>query len=136
MKFLIAILVSLSIILVLGACSDETPAETTSLFDPPEEITEENTDVFAVNGKNGVMYSKLLNGSLEESQQATVLTDESCQMDNNGITHCFNNIRLANGEEIRVNTLHVMNEVPCLKPEEKVNVTSHPNGYVKITRDL
>lgn len=128
--------ISLFVLLILGACSADTSTDTAANFTPPEEITENNTKLFSDNGVNGITYSKLLKGTIEESQEAVILTDESCVEDSNGITHCFNNIRLENGEEIRVNSLHVMQKVPCLSPEEKVNIAPSENGYVKITRNL
>lgn len=65
----------------------------------------------------------LLRGAAPEGrQQATVTSDENCQPDDEGVSHCRNNIRLAGGEVIRVEHAHDMRVVPCLAPGEKVEV--------------
>jgi hypothetical protein len=51
-----------------------------------------------------------------------VLTDEQCQPDAAGVSHCLNTIRLTSGQTIAVRHPHRMSEVPCLAPGERVTV--------------
>ena len=53
---------------------------------------------------------------------ATVLTDEDCAPDTQGISHCLNKLELANGSRISVRHPHDMHQIPCLAPGEQVNV--------------
>lgn len=52
--------------------------------------------------------------------KATVLTDENCEPDAHGISHCRNRVRLANGQTLTLRHPHEMHMVPCLAPGEKV----------------
>lgn len=62
-------------------------------------------------------------GRLPDGQsRGIVVTDENCEPDAEGISHCLNQIRLADGESIRVRHSHDMSEVPCLAPGEQVEV--------------
>ncbi len=54
--------------------------------------------------------------------QATVLTDENCEPDGYGISHCLNELRLASGRQITVRHDHNMHMYPCLGPGERVRV--------------
>lgn len=53
---------------------------------------------------------------------ATVLTDENCEPDAEGVSHCTNRIEMPNGTRLVVTHPHRMSEVPCLAPGEKVKV--------------
>ena len=55
---------------------------------------------------------------------AVVVTDENCTPDADGVSHCRNEIRMANGKTVRVQHDHRMHEVPCLVPGEKVRLRS------------
>ncbi|MCU9599878.1 hypothetical protein OEV75_01325 [Caldibacillus kokeshiiformis] len=58
-----------------------------------------------------------------------------CQPDIYGYYHCWNNIRLSNGETIRGLTIHNMDVgVPCLSPDSKVVVTPYKDGYFLLKR--
>lgn len=50
----------------------------------------------------------------------TVLTDEDCEPDAQGISHCRNVVRLPGGAKIVLRHPHAMMEVECLEPGEKV----------------
>lgn len=52
--------------------------------------------------------------------RATVLTDEDCAPDAEGISHCRNLVRLPSGRVLALRHPHDMAEVPCLAPEEEV----------------
>ena len=56
------------------------------------------------------------------AQFGEVITDENCQPDAHGVSHCRNNIRMKNGAIIRVQHAHRMHEVPCLLPGERVRL--------------
>lgn len=50
----------------------------------------------------------------------TVLTDEDCEPDTQGISHCRNVVRLPGGAKVVLRHPHAMMEVECLEPGEKV----------------
>jgi hypothetical protein len=49
--------------------------------------------------------------------QLTVLSDENCTPDSQGISHCLNRLSYGSGE-ITVRHTHKMADVPCLQPGE------------------
>lgn len=51
---------------------------------------------------------------------ATVLTDENCMPDRQGISHCINRVRIPGEGIVVLRHPHDMNQVPCLAPGEKV----------------
>lgn len=53
---------------------------------------------------------------------AVVLTDSNCTPDGQGISHCSNTLRLANGHIITVRHDHDMHMVPCLAPGESIRL--------------
>jgi len=53
---------------------------------------------------------------------ATVLTDEDCAPDVQGVSHCRNALRLPGGDTIEVRHPHRMHDVPCMTPGEIVRV--------------
>jgi hypothetical protein len=53
---------------------------------------------------------------------ATVLTDEDCAPDAQGVSHCRNKLRLPSGKTIEVRHPHRMHDVPCMTPGESVRV--------------
>ena len=57
-----------------------------------------------------------------EATSAVVLTDSNCTPDGQGISHCFNALRLANGHVIMVRHDHDMHMVPCLVPGESIRL--------------
>ncbi|MEO6867133.1 MAG: hypothetical protein ABI200_03850 [Gaiellales bacterium] len=56
------------------------------------------------------------------AQVGEVVTDENCEPDAEGVSHCRNNIRLKSGKTIRVQHAHKMHDVPCLVPGERVQI--------------
>lgn len=54
--------------------------------------------------------------------RGVVVTDENCAPDADGVSHCRNDIRMANGKTVRVQHDHRMHEVPCLVPGERVRL--------------
>ncbi len=67
------------------------------------------------------LHAGLEKGTLPEGPVVgTVLTDEDCMPDQQGISHCRNVVRLAGGKTIVLRHPHEMQKVPCLAPGEKV----------------
>ena len=67
------------------------------------------------------LHAGLLKGRLPDGPvQATVLTDEDCAPDRQGISHCRNAVRLAGGRTVVLRHPHEMHLVPCLEPGETV----------------
>lgn len=67
-----------------------------------------------------------LHAGLEEGQlpaepvTAVILTDENCEPDAEGISHCRNEAQLPSGEKVVLRHLHDMMQVECLAPGEEV----------------
>lgn len=77
----------------------------------------------APSGHPDHMRALLLDGRLPaRSTTATVLSDEDCAPDAEGVSHCRNRLRLASGKRIEVRHPHRMHEVPCMTPGERVRV--------------
>jgi hypothetical protein len=55
--------------------------------------------------------------------RATVLTDANCQPDQDGVSHCLNELDFGTVRAV-VRHHHKMSEVPCLTPGEQVNIMS------------
>jgi hypothetical protein len=65
----------------------------------------------------------LLSGPMPHGTvQATVMTDENCDPDAQGYSHCRNDVRLADGSVLHLRHNHRMGMVECLIPGEKVLV--------------
>lgn len=77
------------------------------------------------NGAAGVVLAYSLKGRPPTKvTQATVLTDVNCEADRYGISHCLNELRLADGRRITVRHDHNMHMYPCLGPGERVRVVA------------
>ena len=53
--------------------------------------------------------------------RATVLTDENCAPDAEGVSHCLNRMQ-AGGQHFTIRHNHKMMEEPCFSPTEELNV--------------
>jgi hypothetical protein len=74
-----------------------------------------------VSAANGPLVGVLVQGSMpNEPTVATVMTDENCDPDGAGISHCLNRLQLDDGSMIMVRHDHRMTDVPCLSPNERV----------------
>lgn len=72
-----------------------------------------------------VLNAELLDGRIPaQTEVATVLTDEDCDPDAQGISHCLNKLRLPDGSVLTVRHGHDMTLVPCLSPGEQVEVSA------------
>jgi hypothetical protein len=71
---------------------------------------------------------KRLRGKLPERRTVAVVTsDENCQPDARGVSHCTNRLRLQGGRRLVVRHNHRMTEVPCLVPGERVELRGPTN---------
>jgi hypothetical protein len=67
-----------------------------------------------------------LHAGLEEGQlpagpvMAVVLTDEECEPDAQGVSHCRNEVQLPSGKTVVLRHPHDMMQVECLAPGEEV----------------
>ncbi len=52
---------------------------------------------------------------------ATVLTDKDCAADEQGVSHCLNDLQIGRAK-LAVRHHHKMMEVPCFSPTEQLNV--------------
>jgi hypothetical protein len=70
----------------------------------------------------GLLMANLERGQIPaQAAQATVLTDANCQPDQDGVSHCLNELDLGTARVV-VRHHHKMSEVPCLTPGEEVNL--------------
>jgi hypothetical protein len=69
------------------------------------------------------MRAVLIDGELPHNAiEATVLSDEDCEPDKDGVSHCRNRLRLRGGSELTVRHPHRMHDVPCMTPGEIVRM--------------
>ena len=68
------------------------------------------------------LHVMIVSGETFHDQAGVVLSDDQCQPDADGISHCLNTIRLASGETLTVRHPHDMAKVACLAPGERVMV--------------
>jgi hypothetical protein len=70
-----------------------------------------------------VLHTQLMTGAMPAGRTtAVVLSDEDCEPDAEGVSHCRNGLLLAGGKKIVVRHYHKMSTVPCLSPGEKVQI--------------
>lgn len=81
------------------------------------------TEPARASSPDGPVHVVLLRGDLGDVPAvATVLSDENCQPDTQGYSHCLNELEMPGGERVAVRHTHRMTEVACLSPGEQVNV--------------
>ena len=122
-------------VLVLGASGlavDRWPEKRQAALDPhgtvlPATRQEQLSRVMPVPSDFDGLHAQLISGTMPTMpMDATVLSDEQCQADEHGISHCLNRLRLADGSEIEVRHPHDMHTVPCLSPGESVQLKTAP----------
>lgn len=133
----VALLIGLAMLVALVSTWSTTPAATTTapaphFVDVPENVTSAplRSVVVATAGEtlpsisrpDGVLMTDLLAGELPTGAvQAIVRTDSNCQPDEQGVSHCFNQLDFGTTTVV-VQHHHDMRVVPCLTPGEVVNV--------------
>lgn len=97
----------------------------------PPEAWSTRTIVIAENGeqlprKGTVLLTSLVAGTVPQgARQATVLTDSDCAPDQNGISHCLNELAI-DSVKVMIRHHHAMQAIPCLRPGEVVNIIDGP----------
>lgn len=88
------------------------------------------------NGTNGHYVLNVIEGHvpfmLKAGTVATVMTDSNCAPDAEGLNHCHNVIRFANGSEITVVNNHQMSAHRCLRPGETVRINLLAQGWITL----
>jgi len=75
-----------------------------------------------LSGTGGVMLANLVRGQLPAGvAQAVVRSDANCDPDQQGVSHCFNELDFGTST-VMVQHHHVMSTTPCLTPGETVRV--------------
>ena len=98
----------------------------------PNQFTPQSFD-WQHNGKKGEYIVKLIQGEIEEKVEGTVLTDENCEQDEEGISRCNQKVMLRDNEEIEFIMPHNMAKHRCLAPGETVELIPYANdGYIKV----
>jgi hypothetical protein len=135
MKFLFYIAAAVIIVLVTVNLASRTQGEQ----DQPETSTVPHyqiaantriwiTDEAHVSRNQDPMLVQLEIGTIpQDATNITVLTDENCQPDADGVSHCLNRIRYetAGGAgEAALRHHHRMTEEPCLTPGESLVVVN------------
>lgn len=130
---LIGVLAAAALLVALAGCGGGEATTSSSSSSPTGE---------AAGGAAGAKFVRVfeqrrapspspadLHAALEEGElprgtvAATVLTDEECEPDQQGISHCRNEARLAGGEIVVLRHSHDMDIVPCLTPGEPVTLS-------------
>jgi hypothetical protein len=133
-SLLIATLAAALLVVALAGCGGGSSGSASTASSAPAaeetESTASRTEMRTV-----TVYDKMpapspspvhLNAGLEEGTLpdrpvvGTVLTDEDCEPDAEGISHCRNVVRIAGGGKVVLRHPHAMMEVQCLEPGEKV----------------
>ncbi len=79
-----------------------------------------------LNGKGGRYFLPIVQGRLTGRTIGIVKTDTNCRADSQGLSHCYNKIKLLSGATITIQNTHKMSNFRCLRPGERVAV--RPNG--------
>jgi hypothetical protein len=95
---------------------------------PSDRLPLESEDKF-------VLSALLLEGDLPVGRSmATVLTDLNCQADEQGISHCTNDVQI--GEmQIALQHDHDMRKIPCLTPGEVIELVSLADYRATVTAE-
>lgn len=69
------------------------------------------------------LHARRISGEIPTSEiVGTVVSDENCEPDENGVSHCLNRIELPGKRMLVVRHPHDMTVVPCLYPGERIIV--------------
>lgn len=70
------------------------------------------------------LHATLVAGTLDRgSRQAVVWSDSDCTPDDEGISHCLNELLIADSK-VTIRHSHRMAQIPCLRPGETVTVVA------------
>jgi hypothetical protein len=85
------------------------------------------------NGRDGRYLLQVIKGELPKvlkSVKGTVTSDTDCDADAQGLSHCHNTIKLANGSEITVIDSHNMHRYRCLGSGDRISLTLVGKSWV------
>jgi predicted outer membrane lipoprotein len=86
------------------------------------------TDEARVSRNQDPVYVQLVDGAIPAGvTHLTVLTDENCTPDADGVSHCINRVQFETGQGIKQAVLqhqHRMSEESCLAPGEVVELAA------------
>ena len=127
-RALVAALASLALLAAAGLVTEQLRSSQSASTDPhgttlPNARRVQLSFTMPAPSSFDGLHAKLVNGTMPTAvTSATVLSDEQCQPDATGISHCLNRMRLPNGSELAVRHPHDMSDVPCLAPGEEVQL--------------
>lgn len=111
-----------------GAGKDEPEAAAVPHFQTAVERRIQIVDDARVSRNQDPMYVQLVSGTIpSDVSRLTVLTDENCAPDADGVSHCINRVSFAgaNGTgEAVLRHHHDMSEESCLAPGEVVVIAA------------
>ncbi|MFB6469425.1 hypothetical protein ACE38V_22070 [Cytobacillus sp. Hz8] len=84
------------------------------------------------NGKKGTYIVKIKSGSLSSPVKAKVLTDDNCDPDSKGLSHCNVVVALQNEKQIKFVMTHNMMNYPCLNLQSTIELSPYREGYAKV----
>lgn len=126
LKALIAVAAATVLVVALASCGGEESSPSPSGAHGGTVDGKRTVEVFvsepvpSPSDSDGV-HTGLEQGNLPAGPvQATVLTDEDCAPDREGVSHCRNEMMLAGGATVVLRHHHDMMDVPCLEPGEDV----------------
>ena len=119
---LVAGLVVVGLLLVARPQTHEAPSVAASGAPAGLRVVQLTTAPGAVSTAKQTI-AVLLSGAMPHGTvKATVTTDENCDPDAQGYSHCRNDLRLADGSVLHLRHNHPMGMVACLAPGEEVIV--------------
>lgn len=84
------------------------------------------------NGKDGTYIVKMKSDTLSSPVKVKVLTDDNCDPDAEGLSHCNVTVGLPDGKQIEFNMTHNMMNFPCLNLDSTIELSPYSNGYAKV----
>jgi len=85
------------------------------------------------NGRDGRYLLQLAQGKALKAGKSvigTVTSDTDCEIDAEGLSHCHNNIKLADGSEITVIDTHNMHRNRCLGAGDRLSLTGMSGPWI------
>ena len=85
------------------------------------------------NGRDGRYLLQLAQGSALKAGKpvsGTVTGDANCDADAEGLSHCHNTIKLANGSQITVINTHEMHRYRCLGAGDQISLTAMGGSWI------
>jgi hypothetical protein len=121
------VVVGIALLVWFGTSAEPNLAAAPPGFDPDLRtvvVAGADETLPQVRSEQRFMMSELRVGAIPTGMvQATVLTDNNCEPDAQGVSHCLNELQMGDGR-FTVQHHHNMMEVPCMSPGEQVNVIS------------